>query len=392
MIINEEVSFFALVRCGLWGDCYASPCLNLSKKVNWEIIHKLSQEQSVIGIVLQGIEYYKNNLCDNLNNNISKALMLQWIAEVQVIEQRNKRMDAFIADLIEKLRKYDIYALLVKGQGVAQCYEKPLWRTSGDVDLFLSDDNYNKAKFFLRPMATNVDEEGISEKHLGMTIDNYIVELHGTLYGGLSKRVDNVLDDIKRDVFCGGKVRSWLNGNTHVFLLNADDDAVYVFTHFLQHFYKGGIGLRQICDWCRLLWTYRDTLNHENLESRIRKMGLMSEWKAFGAFAIEYLGMPAEAMPFLNEKEKSSDARRIIDKCLKKKADKICGFIMEVGNFGQNRDMSYYRKYPYVIRKAISAWWRMKDLCRHAMIFPLDSLRFSFSIMFNGFRSAVRGE
>jgi hypothetical protein len=24
----------------------------------------------------------------------------------------------------------------------------------------------------------------------------------------------------------------------------------------------------------------------------------MSEWKAFGAFAIEYLGMPVEAMPF----------------------------------------------------------------------------------------------
>lgn len=41
----------------------------------------------------------------------------------------------------------------------------------------------------------------------------------------------------------------------------AEEDVVYVFAHILQHFFKGGIGLRQICDWCRLLYTYRDSLN-----------------------------------------------------------------------------------------------------------------------------------
>ena len=40
---------------------------------------------------------------------------MQWIGEVQVIEQRNKDMNKFIVDLIEKLRKNDIYTLLVKG-------------------------------------------------------------------------------------------------------------------------------------------------------------------------------------------------------------------------------------------------------------------------------------
>ena len=67
-------------------------------------------------------------------------------------------------------------------------------------------------------------------------------------------------------------------------------------------------------------------------------------------------------------------------------------FILEVGNFGHNRDMSYYDKNPYVVRKSISAWRRVKDLCRHARIFPLNSFRFFFGIMFNGVRSAIRGE
>ena len=74
-----------------------------------------------------------------------------------------------------------------------------------------------------------------------------------------------------------------------------NNDILLIFTHFLKHFYKGGIGLRQICDWCRLLWTYRDSIDVALLEQRLRKMGLMSEWKAFAALAVEYLGMPAES-------------------------------------------------------------------------------------------------
>ena len=86
-------------------------------------------------------------------------------------------MNAFIAELIDKLRKADIYALLVKGQGIAQCYEKPLWRCSGDVDLLLSADNYEKAKTVLMPIASEVETEYEGISHLGMTIDEWVVEL-----------------------------------------------------------------------------------------------------------------------------------------------------------------------------------------------------------------------
>ena len=107
----------------------------------------------------------------------------------------------------------------------------------------------------------------------------------------------------------------------------------------------------------------------------------MSEWKAFGAFAVDYLGMPVEALPLYSSENKWT-----------RKAARICSFILKVGNFGQNRDMSYYDKYPFLIRKVISMGWRIGDLLRHARIFPLDSLRFFPKIMFDGVRSAVKGE
>ena len=380
---NTIDAFFALVRAGLFPVQGEGFRVNeaLFQNVEWEKIYQLAQEQSVQGLVLAGIEQYKNL---NVNLDVNQKLLLQWIGEVQMIEQRNKAMNVYIAELIEEMRSQGIYTLLVKGQGLAQCYNRPNWRSSGDVDLLLSKDNYEKAKAFVLPKGVLTEPEEAGKKHLAMQVGQWAVELHGTLRVGLSARVDRMLDKVQYEIFYGGWVRSWMNGKTQVFLPAANEDVVYVFAHILQHFYKGGIGVRQICDWCRLLWTYRESLNHEYLESKIREAGLMSEWKAFGAFAVRYLGMPIEAIPLLNANE---DLSANI-----KKTDKICGFILEVGNFGHNRDNSYFQEHSYFVQKCISAWRRVKDLCRHATIFPVNSVRFFFGIMYNGIVSTLRGE
>ena len=381
---NTENVFFELLRAGLWGS--GNPDIRIDGATDLDYIYRLAKEQSVQGLVLQGIEWFKNhndNDNPNLNVSIPQVLLLQWIGEVQMIEKRNKEMNIFIADLIEKLRKFDIYSLLIKGQGIAQCYDKPLWRVSGDIDLLLSKNNYEKAKAFLLPKGVLTEPEEAAKRHLALQLDQWAVELHGTLHVGLSARVDRMLDNVQYDIFHRGEVRSWQNGQTQVFLPAANEDVVYVFAHILQHFYKGGIGLRQICDWCRLLWTYKDSLNHEFLERRIKRAGLMSEWKAFGALAIEYLGFPKDSMPLLNVD---------LNDNLKKKAERIKEFILEVGNFGHNRDNSYFQKHSYFVQKCISAWRRVTDLCRHATIFPVNSVRFFFGIMYNGFVSTLRGE
>lgn len=435
---NSVDAFFALVRAGLWGKAGSNlnVDLNINENVDWEKVYQLAQEQSVQGLVLQGIGRLKshNNLpgaegdtvCDqrgaNLNDNanegltnspqvsisIPQALLLQWIGEVQLIEQRNKDMNAFVANLFDTLRSQGVNALLAKGQGVAQCYEKPLWRTSGDVDLLLSNDDYPKAKESLMPLGVLTEPEETAKKHLAINIEGWIVELHGTLHCGLSRYVDKILDEVHLDAFegkmsdgRGRNVRVWKNGETDVPLLAAENSVFYVFTHILQHFYKGGIGLRQICDWCRLLWTFKESLDQGELESRICKAKLTAEWMAFGTFAVEYLGMPIEAMPLLNadlnalpalQALSTAEKKSNMAKNLGKKADKICDFILEVGNFGHNRDDSYFQKHSYFVQKCISAWRRVWDLGRHARIFPINSIRFFFGIMYNGIVSAIKGE
>ncbi len=367
---NNQKAFFELAKAGLWEK---DVLLSQFNKIDYEDVYRLAVEQSVVGLVAAGIEHVTDV-------KIPKDVALSFVGDTLQLEQRNKAMNGFVAKLIAKLREADVYAILVKGQGIAQCYERPLWRASGDVDLLLSDVNYEKAKNVLLPLAIDAGQEYKSLNHIGMTLKgDYVVELHGTMHSRLSNRVDIGIDEAQKDVFYGGSVRSWLNGSTQIFLPSVNNDVVFVFTHILHHFYIEGIGLRQICDWCRLLWTYRDSLNCELLEDWIRKMGLMSEWKAFAAVAVVWFGMPVGAMPMYSSDKKWS-----------KKAEKIIEFVLETGNFGHNRERKVSGS--YMGGKLTSTFRKLKDFGHHMRIFPVDSVKFFCYFAVDGIGGAIRGE
>lgn len=336
---NNTKAFLELVSAGLWEK---EARLSQFDGVDYEKVMRLAEEQSVVGLVTAGLEHVQDV-------KVPQEVLLQFIGQTLQLEQQNKAMNGFIAKLIERMRVADIYTLLVKGQGIAQCYEKPLWRASGDVDLLLSDSNYQKAKELLLPLATDHKLDERYSKHLGMNIDQWYVEIHGTLRTGLSARIDKEVDAVQRDVFYGGNVRSWLNGRTYVFLPSPDNDVFFVFTHFIKHFYKEGMTLRQVCDWCRLLWTFRDKVDVQLLESRIKRAGVTSEWKSFAALVVDYLGMPIEAVPMYNP-----------DKKWKKKGGKILNLILK-GYSGK----------------------RFIDTLTIAKIFPYKTFRYSPSIFLN---------
>ena len=179
---NTEV-FFALVRAGLWEK--EARLLSFGE-VDYDEVMRLAEEQSVVGLVAAGIDGLKESREDGFA--IPLEMKLQFIGQSLQLEQENAAMNRFIEKLIEKMRHSDGYAVLVKGQGVAQCYERPLWRSCGDVDLLLSHENYDKAKELLAPLASSVETEWSYQKHLSMTIDQWIVELHGSLRTQLSSK------------------------------------------------------------------------------------------------------------------------------------------------------------------------------------------------------------
>ena len=335
---NTE-AFLSLVRAGLWES---EVQLLTYGEIDYTAIYNMAEKQGVLGLVAAGLEHVSDT-------KIPQVMALAFAGSTLQMEQRNKAMNQFVAELVDKMRAADIYIVLVKGQGVAQCYVRPLWRPSGDVDFLLSEENYKRARAFLLPLSSGNKHEERYSQHLGINIGQWYVEIHGTLRTGLAARVDRLVDAVQRDVFYGGNVRSWLNGGTQVFLPAPTEDVFLVFTHFIKHFYKEGMTLRQVCDWCRLLYTYRKSLDYGQLESWINKAGLMKEWEAFFNLASRYLSMP------------DLDSRLLVhDSRFDKKAEKLMEFIL--GGYSGSK---------------------VKDTMQIAKIFPWKALRYSPSIFLN---------
>lgn len=352
-IISQE-AFLELLRAGLWEK---EAKLAQYNGIDFSTIISMAEKQSLVGLIAAGLERVSDV-------KVPKEDILQFVGQTLQLEQRNKAMNAFVGKLFDIFNAEGIVSLLVKGQGIAQCYDRPLWRACGDVDLFLDIENFRKAQELLIPIAHVIEDEDPKNLHQAMSIDQWCVELHGTLRGELGKRVDNGIDSVQEDTFQNKRFRGWRNGETDVYLPAPDNDVIFVFTHILQHFFSSGIGLRQICDWCRLLWTFRTELDNSLLESRLLEMGLMPQWKAFASLAVNTLGMPVEAMPLYS-----------LDKKWRLKAEKILKLILESGNFGHGRDMSYKRKCPKLIEHLISFWVYSKYSFLQFQIFPKEALR-----------------
>ncbi len=346
-------TFFALVRSGLWER---SEPLPPDTAIDVEALYQLAKEQSVVGLVAAGLQHVDKEL---LAGQQTTALM----ERMMFLEHRNRLMNRFIEVTTQKMTGAGIHFVVLKGQGIAQCYERPLWRASGDVDMLLDAVNYERAKLFLAPVASTVMAEDKQGMHQGMVMGAWIVELHGNLHNYLFKKSDTVIDQVQEDTLNSGGVRVWHNGDADVLLPSADNDAIFIFSHIIQHFLYGGIGLRQICDWCRLLWVYHKELDLPLLESRIRRMGFTTEWKAFCSFAVDYLGMPAEVMPLYDPSRRWS-----------KKARRIKAMVLDEGNLGHNHDNSHLKRYPLLIHKTLALAVHTRNFLRYLPLFPIDAV------------------
>ncbi len=364
--------FLDLVRAGLWEtEIRIKPYDN----IDWKKVYQLSEEQSVVGLVAAGIEHV-------IDIKVPQDIVLMFVGATIQLDQRNKAMNKFLARMIDKLRIEDVYVILVKGQGVAQCYERPLWRTSGDVDLLVSDSNYRGAKSFFDEVTGTIkttSKKNTERRHIEYYIGDWVVELHGTLHTNLSKGIDKVVDSVQDSVFYGGEVRSWSNNGTAVYLPSSNNDIIFVFTHILQHLFKGGVGIRQLCDLTRLLWKYKKEINIKLLGERLKRMGLMSEWKVFGYIMVNTLGLPEDSMPFY-------------DSVYKSRAERLLDYSLACGNFGHNKDYSYFNNYSPLIRKMITLWRQTIDSLKLTRVFHLDSIKFLFRFIIDGVKAAVAGD
>jgi len=315
---QTERLFFQLLRAGLWGIGNDAPTESFDG-ADWDSICLMAKEQTVAGIIGDGVAAFKSK---GLIKEMESETRNFFIRQSFNIEKKNEAIDLLLSQKTAELEAKGIRPVVMKGQGTARCYPAPSHRTCGDIDYLLSKVDYDKAVETLKPQADRLETEYSTIKHFGMHFGKNEIELHGTLSCGFGKKFDSVLDKMQDRMFAENDFRIIDVNGTPVRLPSANFDAVYIFAHFMKHFYQEGLGLRQVCDWTMLLHSAKDSIDRDLLEQRIEGIGMMKEWKAFGSLAVDWLGLPAQEMPFF-------------DPTFSKHVQGIWNLMLLSGNFGQ---------------------------------------------------------
>ena len=146
---HEEV-FFRTLRSALWGETLQIP----EGFSNWGKVMKLAKAQAVTGLVGDVILR---------TPEIMPSLPDKAAEYVQEIPMKNIIMHTVLNNTlilaVKTLRDHGIEPILLKGQGLARYYPVPELRQCGDIDLYVGEENYEKAYEALKGVVTEIDEK-----------------------------------------------------------------------------------------------------------------------------------------------------------------------------------------------------------------------------------------
>lgn len=367
---TTDRQFFALLRSGLWNE--VPERAPFDGGVDWEALYRLAFEQTVGPLVTDGVNRLPKECLPAEPERLDPFL-----GDMMATAQRNRVLDSFIPKVFHALR--GIPVVLVKGQSLAQDYPDPERRQPGDIDLLLPPSSYAAAKEILLPKATHVSKEDVQTLHQGMHFYSVEVELHGSISTLMSRKLDRQLAELLKEQFAGRSLPTVTIGGAEIPVPEANFNAVYIFVHFLQHYWSGGVGLRQFVDWTTFVSVHKRDIHPVILEQRLEELGLLNLWKVFTGFAQEYLGCPAEKLPLAARPKPRKNAR-------------IWRYVRRCGNFGKNQDRTR-KEESYLVRK-IHSLWRLviADRLRHFPVFPKESIRFFFGAFGYGLQRLAKGE
>ena len=125
---KKTLQFVELLKAGLWNkqldqEMFRDDC-------DFHELAMMSLRQTVTGLI--GVAFMQLP-----KGMVPRALQIALLKKVSDVEERNRRVNKSVAESFGWLLAQGLHPWLIKGQGVAQDYDDPLKRVSGDIDVFL---------------------------------------------------------------------------------------------------------------------------------------------------------------------------------------------------------------------------------------------------------------
>ena len=182
---------------------------------------------------------------------MKKELLLQWMAESQMLEKVNVRLNDAAIQVSEWFRKKGFRTCILKGQGNALMYPNPYSRTPGDIDIWVEGED-KRVISFVRSISPH---EKACYHHIEFpSYKGVEVEVHYRpsflLCFWHNRKLQKYYERVKEQQFSH---RVMLGEQGEIAIPTAEFNLIFQLTHIYSHLMNEGIGLRQLVDYYYVL-------------------------------------------------------------------------------------------------------------------------------------------
>ena len=216
------------------------------KEVDWKELYAIAQKQCLVGVLFDGIKKLPAE-----HVGMKKELLLQWMAESQMLEKTNVRLNDAAIQVSEWFRKKGFRTCILKGQGNALMYPNPYSRTPGDIDIWVEGGD-KRVISFVRSISPH---EKACYHHIEFpSYKGVEVEVHYRpsflLCFWHNRKLQKYYERVKEEQFSH---RVILVKQEEVAIPTEEFNLIFQLTHIFTHLMNEGIGLRQLLDYYYVL-------------------------------------------------------------------------------------------------------------------------------------------
>ena len=216
------------------------------KEADWKELYAIAQKQCLVGVLFDGIKKLPAEYV-----GIEKELLLQWMAESQMLEKANVRLNDAAIQVSEWFRKKGFRTCILKGQGNALMYPNPYSRTPGDIDIWVEGGG-KRVISFVRSISPH---EKACYHHIEFpSYKGVEVEVHYRpsflLCFWHNRKLQKYYERVKVEQFSH---RVMLGEQGEIAIPTVEFNLIFQLTHIYAHLMNEGIGLRQLVDYYYVL-------------------------------------------------------------------------------------------------------------------------------------------
>ena len=216
------------------------------KEADWKEIYAIAKKQCLVGVLFDGIKKLPAE-----HVGMKKELLLQWMAESQMLEKANVRLNDAAIQVSEWFRKKGFRTCILKGQGNALMYPNPYSRTPGDIDIWVEGGD-KRVISFVRSISPH---EKACYHHIEFpSYKGVEVEVHYRpsflLCFWHNRKLQKYYERVKEEQFSH---RVMLGEQGEIAIPTVEFNLIFQLTHIYAHLMNEGIGLRQLVDYYYVL-------------------------------------------------------------------------------------------------------------------------------------------